>query len=164
MEWGRIPLPMATDDPTGKFSVADVNLQEIMLAKNPAQNILIAPEDVISVPRAEMVYVIGQVSKPGGYILGEHESFSVLKALSLAGGFVSLAAPQNARILRPVAGNAKRQEIPVDLRTIMTAKSPDVPMQPEDILFVPLNGPQKAMARAAEAAIQLTTGIILYRR
>lgn len=164
MEWGRIPLASAVDDPSGRFSVATVNIQEIMAATNPAQNILIAPEDVISVPRAEMVYVIGQVPKPGGYILGEHETFSVLKALSLAGGIDHGASPQKARILRPVSGTANRSEIPVNLKTIMAGTEGDVALQAEDILFVPTSAPKKAMARAAEAAIQLTTGIVLYRR
>ena len=157
MEWGRIPLPTAVDDPTGRFSVADINLQEIMDAKNPAQNVLIAPEDVISVPRAQMVYVIGTVLKPGGYVLGDSKSFSVLKVVSLAGGVDHFAAPQKARIMRPVAGNSNREEIPVNLKAIMAGTSGDVPLQPEDILFIPSNGPQKALARAAEAAIQVGT-------
>jgi len=118
---------------------------------------------VISVPRAEMVYVIGQVPKPGGYVLGEHESFSVLKAVSLAGGTDHGAAPQNARILRPVAGNANRQEIPINLKTIMEGSAGDVPLQPEDIFFIPASGPKKVAARVAEAALQVTTGIIIYR-
>lgn len=163
-EWGNIPLPGAADDETGRFSVAGVNLREIMSGRNPAQNILIAPEDVISVPRAEMVYVIGQVTKPGGYILGEHETFSVLKAVSLAGGIDHGAAPQNARILRPVAGNPNRSEIAVNLKTIMTGAAGDLPLQADDILFVPISAPKKAMARAAEAAVQITTGLVLYRR
>ena len=162
IEWGRIPLPTAVDDPTGRFSVADIDLQEIMDAKNPAQNILIAPEDVISVPRAKMVYVIGTVLKPGSYVLGDYKSFSVLKVLSLAGGLDHFAAPQKARIMRPVAGNSTREEIPVNLKTILAGQSPDVPLQPEDILFVPVSGGDKALARAAEAAIQAST-FAIYR-
>ena len=60
LEWGTLPLPSAVTDPTGHFSIAQVKLAEIIAARNPAENILILPEDIISVPRGEMVYVIGK--------------------------------------------------------------------------------------------------------
>jgi len=84
LEWGCIPLPAAQLDASGKFSVAEVNLRKIMDAKSPEENIQIFPHDVISVPKAEMVYVIGEVHRSGGFVLGEHKSISVLQALSLA--------------------------------------------------------------------------------
>jgi len=157
MEWGTIPLPSAVTDPTGKFSVAEVSIEDIMAAKIPAENITIFPEDIISVPRGAMVYVIGTVSKAGGYILHDHQTLSVLQALSLAGGTVNFSAPQNARILRPVAGNGNRIEIPVNLKSVLAGQAKDVPLQPEDILFVPTSTPKKAWARAAEAALQMGT-------
>jgi len=61
--------------------VAELNLKEIMEAKIPEENIQIFPHDVISVPKAEMVYVIGEVKRSGGFVLGEHEVISVLQAL-----------------------------------------------------------------------------------
>src|SRR6266481_6962014 len=64
--WGCIPLPNAWLDPSGRFSVAEVNLKEIMEAKNPEEDIQIFPHDIISVPKAEMVYVIGEVKRSGG--------------------------------------------------------------------------------------------------
>src|SRR5262249_13966550 len=60
-EWGCLPLPNATMDPSGRFSVAQVNLPSIMEAKNPEQNIQILPHDVITIPKAELVYVTGEV-------------------------------------------------------------------------------------------------------
>jgi polysaccharide export outer membrane protein len=163
IEWGRIPLPSAADDPTGQYSVADINVKEIMNGKNPAQNILIAPDDVISVPRALMVYVIGSVPRPGGYVLGENASFSVLKVVSLAGGIDHGAAPQHARILRPVAANGNRQEIPVNLKKILAGRSGDIPLQPEDILLIPTSGAKAAFGRTTEAALAITTGLLIYR-
>lgn len=62
-EWGQIPLPDAQKDPTGKFTVGEVPLKEILDARHPEKNILIRPNDVISVPRADIVYVIGEVPK-----------------------------------------------------------------------------------------------------
>ncbi len=164
LEWGRIPLPSAADDPTGAFSVAEVSLKEILEARNPAANILIRPRDVISVPRASMVYVIGEVPKAGGYVLRERETLSALQALSLAGGMDRAAAPQNARILRLPPGGGNRAEIAVNLKRIMAGQTGDVPLQAEDILLIPSSAPKKAISRAAEAAIQVTTGLLIFRR
>ena len=163
IDQGRIPLPNAVDDPTGQYSVAAINLKDILNAKDPAQNISIAANDVISVPRAKMVYVIGSINRPGGYVLGEEASFSVLKVVSLAGGLDHNASPKRARILRQVANNADRQEMPVNLKNILPGKAKDVPLQPEDILLIPANGAKTALGRTAEAAVQITTGLAIYR-
>ena len=93
VDWGCIPLPGATLDASGRYSVAQVNLQDIMSAKRPEENIQILPQDVVTVPKAELVYVAGAVKKSGGFILGEQERMSVLKALSLAEGFGSAPDP-----------------------------------------------------------------------
>lgn len=163
LEWGPIPLPSAADDPTGQFSVASISLDRVMDSKDPAENITICPRDIISVPRAKMVYVIGTVVRSGGFVLRERQTLSVLQALSLAGGIDHFAAPQKARILRPVEGTTSRAEIPINLQLVLSGKSGDVPLQAEDILFVPSNTPKKAFARAAEAALQIGTGLAIYR-
>ena len=163
-EWGPIPLPSAAPDPSGEFTVAEVSIRSIMEAKNPQENILILPHDVISVPRADLVYVIGSVRKSGGFVMNERESVSVLQALSLAEGLDRFAAPNKAKILRPLPGGANRSEIAVDLKKILAGKSSDVPMQRDDILFVPGSATKAAVVRTAEAAIQMATGMVIYRR
>jgi len=162
--WGRIPLAGAADDPSRQFSVAQVNVKAVMEARAPEENILIRPNDVISVPRAELVYVIGEVRKSGGFVLQEREHMSVLQALSMAEGLNRTAAPQNAKILRPAAGAARRTEVPVDVREILAGKAADVSLEPEDILFVPNNVAKSAALRGVEAAIQLGTGVVIWRR
>jgi polysaccharide export outer membrane protein len=155
LEWGSIPLPGATNDPTNQFSVAQVSVKSLLEAKNPEENILVKPYDVISVPRGETVYVIGEVVKPGGFLLNDSEQVTVLQALSMASGADKMAQPQHARILRRIPGASSRTEIAVDLNKILNGKSPDVPMQAEDILFVPNSIPKRAAIRALEAAVQL---------
>ena len=71
---------------------------------------------------------------------------------------------QNAKILRAASGQTKREELPVNVKAILDGKAPDVTMKPEDILFVPSSQPKRAAARAAEAAIQVATGVIIWRR
>jgi len=163
-QWGRIPLRNAWEDSTGQFTVAHVSVKAILEASSPEENILIRPHDVISVPRAEMVYVAGQVSKAGGFVLNERESISVLEALTLAGGADRLAAPQHSRILRRSPSGPDRTEIPVDLRKILQGKGEDIAMQPDDILFVPDSVPKRGAIRALEVAVQTGSGILIWRR
>jgi len=167
-QWGRIPLPGATVDPTGRFSIGEVRLKAIMEARNPEQNLLIRPEDIISVPRADIVYVIGDVLKSGGYVLNDQETLSVLQALALAGGLERTAAPRKAKILRPAPGAERRTEIPVDLKKILAGDANDVAMAPEDILFVPGSGSKKAALRTLDAILTMGTsigvGTAIYRR
>lgn len=163
LAWGRIPLPSAVDDPSGQFSVAEVSLKGIMEASNPAENIVIKPNDIISIPQAEMIYVTGQVQHAGGFVLRERETLTALQALSLAGGLDHYASPQSARILRQASSKANRDEIEVDLKKIMAGQSSDVPLRANDILLIPASAPKKAIVRAAEAALQVGTGLAIYR-
>ena len=163
VEWGCIPLPGAKLDASGRFSVAQVNLQEIMEAKTPEENIQILPHDVISVPKAELVYVTGDVKKSGGFVLGERPTMSVLQAVSLAEGMGPAPDPKHAKILRLAPGADQRTEIPVDLKSILQGKGGDVPMQGNDILFIPDSTGKKVALRFMEAAISTGTGLAIYR-
>ncbi len=162
MEWGPLPLPGTKEDPTGQFSVAELDLKKLLAGQNPEQNITVKPHDVISVPRAEMVYVVGDVKKAGGFLLTERQNLSVLQAISLAEGVSPTAATQKAKILRASADTSARTEIPVDVKRILGGRSKDVPLQGDDILFIPSNLAKKAGIRAIEAAIQAGT-FMVYR-
>jgi polysaccharide biosynthesis/export protein len=163
LEWGCIPLPGARLDASGKFSVAEVNLKKIMEAKDPEENIQILPHDVITVPKAEMVYVIGEVRRSGGFVLGEHQSMSVLQALSLAEGLNQTADSKHAKILRLNRDADHREELSVNIKELFGGKEKDVSMQGDDILFVPGSTGKKAALRTLEAAIQTGTGIAIWR-
>jgi polysaccharide export outer membrane protein len=162
LKWGRLPLPGAKDDSSGRYSSASVDLKMLMEAKDPSQNILVRPDDVITVPRAQMVFVIGEVLKTGGYVLNDREKMSLLEALSLAGGVNRTASPQNARVLRAKNGS-EREEIPVDLKKILEGKASDFDLRAQDILFVPSSATRRASLRAIEAAIQIGTGVVWRR-
>lgn len=163
VEWGCIPLPKTELDASGRFSVAEVNLKKIMEGKNPEENIQIFPHDVISVPKAEMVYVIGEVKRSGGFVLGEHQSISVLQALSLAEGLNGTADTRHAKILRLKRDADQREEMAVDVKDVLNGKKPDVPLRGDDILFIPGSTGKKAALRTLEAAIQTGTGLAIWR-
>lgn len=163
LQAGPIPLSNAKVDPTGKFSVAEVQVRDILTASNPAQNILICPHDVITVPTADMVFVMGEVRKPGPVVLNDRSSISVLQAVSMAEGYGPAPAPQSAKIVRIVPGSSARQEIPVNLKKILAGKAEDIGLRPNDILVVPPSASKKAMVRALEAAVQTATGVAIWR-
>ncbi len=162
LEWGPIPLPGAANDSTGQFSVASVEVKSVMNASNPAENILIKPNDVISVPKASTIYVIGAVKKPGAYVLGEYRSLSALQILALAEGTDKTADTKDARIMRVIPGSNDRADIPVDLKAILSLKMPDVPLTADDILFVPVSKAKAAGYRTLDALIQVGT-MAVYR-
>ena len=163
VEWGCIPLPHAQIDDSGRVSVATVNLREIMDAKDPEGNIEILPHDIISVPKAEMVYVVGEVRRSGGFVLGEHQSMSVLQALSLAGGLNTGADTKHSKILRLQSESNQREEMAVNVKAVLSGKKPDVALQGDDILFIPSSTGKKAALRALEAVVQTGTGLAIWR-
>jgi len=156
-------LPNATFDTAYELSVGEVDLKDIIEAKRPEANIPILPHDTISVPKAEMVYVIGDVKRSGGFVLGQHKSMSVLQALSLAEGLNGTADTRHARILRMNTKADERVEIAVNVRNILNGKSGDLPLIGDDILFIPGSIGKKTTLRAIEAAIQTGSGLAIWR-
>jgi polysaccharide export outer membrane protein len=160
-EWGEIPLPGAkTQD---GYSIADVSVAPLLEAKSPKANIDVKPYDTISVPKGELVYVTGEVRKAGGFVLHEKESLSVLQALSLAEGSSPTASLTKARILRAHPDSSDRTQIPIDLKSVIAGKSPDVSLQSGDILFIPSSFTKKLTMRTIDAGYQVGTGIAIWR-
>ena len=163
-EWGEIPLPGAREDETGQYYLAEVGVREILEARAPEKNILVKPNDVITVPKGELVYVMGAVKKSGGFVLGDRENVTVLQALSMAEGMDNYAESGRAKILRRTNNPEKRAEIALNLKRILQGKDQDIQMQSDDILFVPTSGSKKALARTAEAGLAIGTGLAIYTR
>ena len=153
LRWGRIPLADAKDDPSGQFSVASVSVKDIMNGTNPAENIVIKPEDTITVPKADLIYVIGSVKRPGGFVMGQDQTISALQILSLAEGLDRVAAGEKARVMRTVPGQPNRTEIAINLKKLMAGKIPDVQLRSDDILFVPTSATKTVVTRTADVAV-----------
>jgi polysaccharide biosynthesis/export protein len=154
------------DDPLGQGSQSiPIRIQNLLESGDSSFNIPVYGGDVVSVPRAGIVYVTGAgISQPGGYVLQSHgEQITVLKAVALAHGMTGYAKPDNAVIMRnnPVTG--KRDAIPVRIKQIENHKTEDVTMKSNDILYIPDNLGLKVLVRGAEAAVTVGTGVAIYR-
>ena len=148
---GPIPVAGAFTDPTGKYCVAHIDIRAVMSGKDPQGNILIKPHDVITVPRARMIYVLGNVTKPGGYVLTENETMSVTQAIALAGGWDKTAQLSARRVLR-ADGGAQREQIPANVKKIMENKAPDLQLRPDDILYIPNSMGKTVGARGLDSS------------
>jgi polysaccharide export outer membrane protein len=165
LAWGPLPLPSARPDPSGRFSIAEVRLNDVLDGEGAAQNLAIRPQDIISVPRAEMIYVVGAVRQASGFVLEQRHSLSVLEALALAGGLAPKAAPQRAVILRPgEEESSPRVQVAVNLKNVLAGQDPDLALGSEDVLYVPYSGAKIAAEKAVNAAITIGTGLLIWRR
>ena len=124
------------------------------VSDNPESNIPVLPGDTIIVRKADLVYVVGDVGRPSGFLM-DSGHLTVLQAIALAGGTTRTANLGGARIIR--RGPDGLSETPVELKKILRAKAPDVTMQADDILFVPTSAAKVFAGRAMEAAMQAAT-------
>jgi polysaccharide export outer membrane protein len=95
----------------------------------------VGPGDRITVGQTGIVYVLGDVTRPGGFLLDRRSTLSVVQALALAEGSLPSASLSKAVMIRTTQGN--RQETPLNLKMILKSQSPDLLLQAGDIIFVP---------------------------
>jgi len=126
------------------------------LADNPTSNIPVSPGDTILVHKADVVYVVGEVGRPSGFLM-DNENLTVLKAIALAGGTTPNAKLNGVKIIRK--GTNGMTETPVELKKILQAKAVDIPMKADDILFVPSSARKLVMTRTLDAAMQAATAV-----
>jgi len=127
----------------------------------PASNVPVMPGDIVVVSKAGIVYVVGDVHLPGGFVL-ENSNLTVLQAIAMAQGTNSTAKLDRTILIRKTSDG--HQEIPIALSQIMAARSPDIKLQPDDIVFVPVSGPKAVARRSLEAILTTATGVVIYRR
>lgn len=118
----------------------------------------LAAGDSVVISQAGIVYVLGDVARPGGFMLNKDDALTVMQALALAQGTLPTAAKSSAKLIRTTAKG--REEIPVNLKAILRSKTTDLAMQDNDILFVPgsttkgvLKGVQSVLPAAASASV-----------
>jgi polysaccharide biosynthesis/export protein len=120
----------------------------------------VRPGDTIMVSHAGIVYVVGDVNKPGGFLIENNDRLTVMQAIALAQGTNRTASLNHARLIRK--GDSGRQEVPVPLSKILDAKAPDLLLADGDILFVPSSAAKNAL-RNMESILPSVAGAAIYR-
>lgn len=137
---------------------------QVTLAGDPAQspesNVEIFPGDTIVVAKAGIVYVVGDVKKPGGFVMDQADHLTVFQAIALAEGANTTAALNSAKIVRRSPTGI--QEIPLQLSKVFALKAPDPTLQAEDILYVPTSTGKRAARKGLESIIQTVSGVLIY--
>jgi len=155
--------PSASAEPPALTNTITINLTDLMETGDTKNNIALQAGDVVTVPHAGVVYVLGAVGRAGGYVLSNDRSqLTTLKILSLAGGLTRTAKSDKAVIV--CKDNAGQQhQVPIDLKKVLSRQAEDLQLQPSDILYVPESGSKQALFRAVELGLALGSGIALYR-
>jgi polysaccharide export outer membrane protein len=130
------------------------------MAANQA-NVEIQPGDTINVARAGMVYVIGEVNRPGAYVMETTQTPSLLQMLAAAAGPTRTADLGRTRVLRRTPKGLESKD--VDLKKITQAKAKDVEVQADDIVFVPSSRTKGALERGSGSILTMLTNLAIYR-
>jgi len=143
-------------------NAVQVNLKDLLESDDSRSNPLVHPGDIVKVTHAGVVYVIGEVRRPGGFALKSNEKISVLQVLALSEGLTRTAAKAEARIIRTDQQRGERKETPIDLGKILAGKAPDPVLEPKDIIFVPNSAAKTTFSRGAEVAAQTLAGLLIF--
>jgi polysaccharide biosynthesis/export protein len=141
-----------------------IDIRKLLYSNETALNIPIHPLDIISVNKADIVYVTGRgVQKPGGFVLEDRDNVTVFQALAMAAGLGPNAAKHDARIIRQKA-DGSRVEIPVDLDKVLKGQAPDPVLAANDILFVPDSAQKAGLKHAIDMTVATLSGLLIYGR
>ena len=155
--------PSASAEPPPLTNTITINLSDAMETGDLKNNIPLQAGDVVTVPHAGVVYVLGAVGRAGGYVLSnDRTQLTTMKILSLAGGLTRTAKSEKAVIVRK-DNMGQQHEVPIDLKKVLNRKAEDLQLQPSDILYVPESGSKQALFRAVEFGLALGSGVALYR-
>ena len=141
-----------------------IPVRALMDAADSASNMKLEGGEIIRVPEAGQIYVVGNVKRPGAFQVAEDSESSVLKMMALTGGLDSFSA-HTAYIYRIDGASGRKNEIPVEIKKILARKSPDVPLYGNDMLYVPNATGRRVTAKTLELTVGLglaLTGLLIY--
>jgi polysaccharide export outer membrane protein len=146
-------------------SAQQIAVGKLLKGEDPSLNLEVQAGDVISVSTAPVVYVVGAVIKPGAYVVPDATNgITFLQALASAEGLQPTAVHDRCLILRRKNGGAEgqQQNVEVAMGKLLAGKSPDFPLQPNDIVFIPDSASRRTLTAMARAAQQAVVGIATY--
>jgi polysaccharide export outer membrane protein len=125
-----------------------------------AQDVDLYPADMVVVARAAVVYVVGDVGKPGGFPMQNNGRLTVLQAIALASGVNKTASLSHAKVIHK--DQSGYREADIHLAQLLQGKAPDKELAPEDIVFVPNSKLKSAAAGGFSSAVQAATTAVIY--
>lgn len=151
---GEIPWPTARTTPDGAFSVARVPVAEIREGRGAASNILILPDDVITVEAEQprLIHIIGEVTRPGSIELTTKNSVPLTRALAVVGGATRLART-NKVLLRKIGENGASEVAEIDYKAIQAGKAKDLEITDGYVIIVPSNDLKNYLQAASLTAV-----------
>jgi polysaccharide export outer membrane protein len=155
----------ASNDASGAPSgnIITINLNELIEKGDTRNNILLQPGDIVTVPHAGIVYVLGAVNRPGGFVVSnDRTQLTTMKVLALAGGLKNIAKLDHAVIIRK-DDQGKQTETEVDLKKVLNQKSEDLQMRASDILYIPDSHTKQFLLQAAALALAIAGAVAIYR-
>jgi polysaccharide export outer membrane protein len=131
------------------------------ISKDPAEmaanNVDLQPGDTVVVPKAGIVYVLGEVTRPGGYVLNSTGGITVLQVVAAAGGPTHVASAGKTRLLHRTETGFKEE--PVNLKKLLRGQVRDIAVHDQDIVFIPTSGVKSALNASALVATAGTAAI-----
>lgn len=139
-----------------------IDLKALLYTQARGLNIPIQPHDIIAVSKADVIYVAGGgVRKPGGYVMDNRDSVTVLQALAMAQGLAPNAARHDARIIH-TNPNGSHVEKFIDVEKIIKSKAPDPTLAANDILYIPNSRVKAVTKRTVESIVQTVSGFLIF--
>lgn len=135
-----------------------ISIHDLYTSANPSLNFPLQGGEVISVPPTGQVYVLGNVKKPGAFPISDGPNSSVLKAVALSGG-LDRFSKHTAYIYRLEEGHSQRTEIPIGLKKILNRQTPDIPLQANDILYIPDAAGLRASLTILDRTVMIGAGL-----
>ncbi len=139
------------------------NPEVVQLDSKPGsvtQYVDIRPGDTVNVSRSGIVYVLGDVGRPGGFLIENNDRLTVIQAVALAQGTNRTASLNKARLIRKQSDN--HGEVRVPLKPILAGKSPDPRVNDGDIIFVPTSGEKVFMYGVGSSVVPGVAGALIY--
>jgi len=125
-------------------------------------NISLQAGDVVTVPHAGIVYVLGAVNRPGGFVMANDRSeMTSMKVLSLAGGLTKVAKLDHAVVIRK-DNQGKQTATEVDLKKVLNQESEDIQMRASDVLYIPDNHVKQALFQALQIGVAVASAVAIY--
>jgi polysaccharide biosynthesis/export protein len=149
--------------PTPLGNITTVNLSELLERGVMQNNIRLQPGDIVTVPHAGIVYVLGAVNRPGGFVLSnDRTEMTTMKVLALAGGTTKIAKLDHAVIIRK-DNQGKQTETEVDLKKVLHQQTEDLPMRASDVLYIPDDRVKEVLLQALQTSVAVATAVAIYR-